>query len=215
MDARAVRRAHFARALLAGGGAATGPGPRTGPGAAGSVGGARGWDAPGTPWRRCWRWQRRLRADEVAPRRGELDEPGRQAEAAEAQRRLQREPDHRTPTMAAQGEPGYLAAQSDPGSNSERSTDSPMPGSEDDLVAGAPLHSPEWSEERFRVDRKKLEAMLQGRHPPAFSDSPIASPAPFRTSSSCAPAPATAAHSRLSSLVPFPAEPGDTHGVEI
>ncbi|XP_042764395.1 protein bicaudal C homolog 1 isoform X7 [Panthera tigris] len=63
--------------------------------------------------------------------------------------------------MAAQGEPGYQAAQSDPGSNSERSTDSPMPGSEDDLVAGAPLHSPEWSEERFRVDRKKLEAMLQ------------------------------------------------------
>ncbi|XP_036078516.1 protein bicaudal C homolog 1 isoform X6 [Rousettus aegyptiacus] len=63
--------------------------------------------------------------------------------------------------MAAQGEPGYLAAHSDPGSNSERSTDSPMPGSEDDLVAGAPLHSPEWSEERFRVDRKKLEAMLQ------------------------------------------------------
>ncbi|XP_065377154.1 protein bicaudal C homolog 1 isoform X5 [Macaca fascicularis] len=63
--------------------------------------------------------------------------------------------------MAAQGEPGYLAAQSDPGSNSERSTDSPMPGSEDDLVAGATLHSPEWSEERFRVDRKKLEAMLQ------------------------------------------------------
>ncbi|XP_019493962.1 PREDICTED: protein bicaudal C homolog 1 isoform X1 [Hipposideros armiger] len=63
--------------------------------------------------------------------------------------------------MAAQGEPGYLAAHSDPGSNSERSTDSPMPGSEDDLIAGAPLHSPEWSEERFRVDRKKLEAMLQ------------------------------------------------------
>ncbi|EAW54179.1 hCG2024326, isoform CRA_d, partial [Homo sapiens] len=43
----------------------------------------------------------------------------------------------------------------------ERSTDSPVPGSEDDLVAGATLHSPEWSEERFRVDRKKLEAMLQ------------------------------------------------------
>ncbi|XP_035307103.1 protein bicaudal C homolog 1 isoform X5 [Cricetulus griseus] len=63
--------------------------------------------------------------------------------------------------MAAQGEPGYLAAQSDPGSNSERSTDSPVAGSEDDLVAAAPLHSPEWSEERFRVDRKKLEAMLQ------------------------------------------------------
>ncbi|MEJ1288151.1 hypothetical protein NN561_019181 [Cricetulus griseus] len=51
---------------------------------------------------------------------------------------------------------------SDPGSNSERSTDSPVAGSEDDLVAAAPLHSPEWSEERFRVDRKKLEAMLQG-----------------------------------------------------
>ncbi|XP_051042835.1 protein bicaudal C homolog 1 isoform X2 [Phodopus roborovskii] len=63
--------------------------------------------------------------------------------------------------MAAQGEPGYLAGQSDPGSNSERSTDSPVAGSEDDLVAAAPLHSPEWSEERFRVDRKKLEAMLQ------------------------------------------------------
>ncbi|XP_021029643.1 protein bicaudal C homolog 1 isoform X2 [Mus caroli] len=65
--------------------------------------------------------------------------------------------------MASQSEPGYLAAaQSDPGSNSERSTDSPVAGSEDDLVAAAPLlHSPEWSEERFRVDRKKLEAMLQ------------------------------------------------------
>ncbi|XP_004645928.1 protein bicaudal C homolog 1 isoform X3 [Octodon degus] len=63
--------------------------------------------------------------------------------------------------MAAQGEPGYLAAPSDPGSNSERSADSPVPGSEDDLGAGAPLLSPEWSEERFRVDRKKLEAMLQ------------------------------------------------------
>ncbi|KAK2098608.1 hypothetical protein P7K49_024059, partial [Saguinus oedipus] len=72
--------------------------------------------------------------------------------------------------MAAQGEPGYLAAQSDPGSNSERSTDSPMPGSEDDLVAGATLHSPEWSEERFRVDRKKLEAMLQASN--FFSDIP-------------------------------------------
>lgn len=83
--------------------------------------------------------------------------------------------------MAAQGEPGYLAAQSDPGSNSERSTDSPPPGSEDDLVAGAPLHSPEWSEERFRVDRKKLEAMLQGRHP-RFSEAPAERAAPSRTS---------------------------------
>lgn len=112
--------------------------------------------------------------------------------------------------MAAQGEPGYLAAQSDPGSNSERSTDSPMPGSEDDLVAGAPLHSPEWSEERFRVDRKKLEAMLQGRYPPAFSDSPTEPPTPFQTSPWCAPAPAAWAHSRLSFAVPFSAEPGDT-----
>ncbi|KAL4668657.1 hypothetical protein H8957_017184, partial [Semnopithecus entellus] len=105
--------------------------------------------------------------DELAPRRWEPVEPGRRAEAAaQAERRRQREPERCAPTMAAQGEPGYLAAQSDPGSNSERSTDSPMPGSEDDLVAGATLHSPEWSEERFRVDRKKLEAMLQGRHPP-------------------------------------------------
>lgn len=175
MEARAARRAHSARVLLAGGGAATGPGPGLGPGAAGSVGGARGWDAPGAPWR--WRW-RRLRAEELAPRRGEAVEPGRRAEAAaQAQRRPQPESERRAPTMAAQSEPGYLAAHSDPGSNSERSTDSPMPGSEDDLVAGAPLHSPECSEERFRVDRKKLEAMLQGRHPPACLDSPIESSA--------------------------------------
>jgi hypothetical protein len=166
MEARAARRAHSARALLAGGGAATGPGPGPGPGAAGGVGGARGWDAQGAPWRRR---RRRRRGDELAPRRGEAVQPGRRAEAeaaAPAERPWQPEPERRAPTMAAQGEPGYLAAQSDPGSNSERSTDSPMPGSEDDLVAGAPLHSPEWSEERFRVDRKKLEAMLQGRHPP-------------------------------------------------
>ncbi|VFV45857.1 protein bicaudal c homolog 1 [Lynx pardinus] len=94
--------------------------------------------------------------------------------------------------MAAQGEPGYQAAQSDPGSNSERSTDSPMPGSEDDLVAGAPLHSPEWSEERFRVDRKKLEAMLQGRHPRVLR-LPVGARTPSRTSLSRAqlPTPAT------------------------
>lgn len=182
MEARAARRAHSARVLLTGGGAATGPGPGLGPGAAGSVGGARGWDAPGAPWR--WRW-RRLRAEELAPRRGEPVEPGRRAEAAaQAQRRPQPESERRAPTMAAQSEPGYLAAHSDPGSNSERSTDSPMPGSEDDLVAGAPLHSPECSEERFRVDRKKLEAMLQGRHPPAFLDSPIESSTFPRTSPS-------------------------------
>ncbi|KAJ7426573.1 Protein bicaudal C 1 [Willisornis vidua] len=67
--------------------------------------------------------------------------------------------------MAAQRDPlsGYLQQPlSDPGSNSERSADSPLPGSEEDS-AGPPraLHSPEWGEERFRVDRKKLEAMLQ------------------------------------------------------
>ncbi|CAH2322219.1 bicaudal C homolog 1 isoform X1 [Pelobates cultripes] len=51
--------------------------------------------------------------------------------------------------------------QSDPGSNSERSTDSPLPGSEDDSPGPAAPHDPEWGEERFRVDRKKLETMLQ------------------------------------------------------
>uniref|UniRef100_A0A8C0N308 SAM domain-containing protein n=1 Tax=Canis lupus familiaris TaxID=9615 RepID=A0A8C0N308_CANLF len=165
MEALAARRAHSARALLAGGGAVPGPGSRPGLGAAG---GSRGWDAPGAPWRRRRRRRRRRPGDELAPRRGEPVAPGRRAEAAaQAERRPRSEPEpepepeRRAPTMAAQGEPGYLAAQSDPGSNSERSTDSPMPGSEDDLVAGAPLHSPEWSEERFRVDRKKLEAMLQ------------------------------------------------------
>ncbi|KAM9364469.1 protein bicaudal C homolog 1 [Pholidichthys leucotaenia] len=50
--------------------------------------------------------------------------------------------------------------QSDQGSNSERSTDSPLPGSEEDLSVPHPLPDPEWTEERFRVDRKKLEVML-------------------------------------------------------
>uniref|UniRef100_A0A8C7IV52 BicC family RNA binding protein 1 n=1 Tax=Oncorhynchus kisutch TaxID=8019 RepID=A0A8C7IV52_ONCKI len=54
---------------------------------------------------------------------------------------------------------GYLQ-QSDQGSNSERSTDSPVPGSEDDLSGPHALPDPEWTEERFRVDRKKLEIML-------------------------------------------------------
>ncbi|XP_068111170.1 protein bicaudal C homolog 1 isoform X1 [Hyperolius riggenbachi] len=64
--------------------------------------------------------------------------------------------------MAAQGDPmsGYII-QSDPGSNSERSADSPLPGSEDDSPGPAAPHDPEWGEERFRVDRKKLETMLQ------------------------------------------------------
>lgn len=208
MEARAARRVHSARALLAGGGAVTGLG--LGPGL-GVAGGSRGWDAPGAPWRQRWRRRRRRPGDELAPRRGEPVEPGRRAEAA-AQAERRPEPERRAPTMAAQGEPGYQAAQSDPGSNSERSTDSPMPGSEDDLVAGAPLHSPEWSEERFRVDRKKLEAMLQGRHPPlsptphrspySFPDIPVPRPAPYSSDS------------RLSSPVPSPAELQDTQGVK-
>uniref|UniRef100_A0A3Q3KF60 SAM domain-containing protein n=1 Tax=Monopterus albus TaxID=43700 RepID=A0A3Q3KF60_MONAL len=63
--------------------------------------------------------------------------------------------------MAAQCDTlsGYLQ-QSDQGSNSERSTDSPLPGSEEDLSGSHPLPDPEWTEERFRVDRKKLEVML-------------------------------------------------------
>uniref|UniRef100_A0A3B1J584 BicC family RNA binding protein 1 n=1 Tax=Astyanax mexicanus TaxID=7994 RepID=A0A3B1J584_ASTMX len=63
--------------------------------------------------------------------------------------------------MAAQHDSlsGYVQ-HSDPGSNSsERSADSPPPGSEDSGGAPAPA-DPEWTEERFRVDRKKLEVML-------------------------------------------------------
>lgn len=65
--------------------------------------------------------------------------------------------------MAAQCDSlsGYLP-QSDHGSNSERSADSPLPGSEEDLSGPQPL-DPEWTEERFRVDRKKLEIMLLGK----------------------------------------------------
>uniref|UniRef100_A0A3P8V413 BicC family RNA binding protein 1 n=1 Tax=Cynoglossus semilaevis TaxID=244447 RepID=A0A3P8V413_CYNSE len=67
--------------------------------------------------------------------------------------------------MAAQCDTlsGYLQ-QSDQGSNSERSTDSPLPGSEEDLSGPHPLPDPEWTEERFRVDRKKLEIMLLDPH---------------------------------------------------
>ncbi|XP_026078858.1 protein bicaudal C homolog 1-like isoform X1 [Carassius auratus] len=63
--------------------------------------------------------------------------------------------------MAAQCEPlsEYLQ-QSDPGSNSERSADSPLPVSEDDSSGPTAPPDPEWTEERFRVDRKKLEIML-------------------------------------------------------
>ncbi|XP_061140529.1 protein bicaudal C homolog 1-B-like isoform X2 [Syngnathus typhle] len=68
--------------------------------------------------------------------------------------------------MAAQCDAlsGYLQQQqqlqSDQGSNSERSADSPLPGSEEDLNGPHQLPDPEWTEERFRVDRKKLEFML-------------------------------------------------------
>ncbi|RXM36359.1 Protein bicaudal C-like 1-B [Acipenser ruthenus] len=63
--------------------------------------------------------------------------------------------------MAAQCDSlsGYLQ-QSDPGSNSERSADSPVPVSEDDSCGPLVPPDPEWTEERFRVDRKKLEVML-------------------------------------------------------
>lgn len=68
--------------------------------------------------------------------------------------------------MAAQCDSlsGYLP-QSDHGSNSECSADSPLPGSEEDLSGPQPLPDPEWTEERFRVDRKKLEIMLLGKNP--------------------------------------------------
>lgn len=66
--------------------------------------------------------------------------------------------------MAAQSDSlsGYLQ-HSDPGSNSERSTDSPQPVSEDDSCGPPAPLDPEWTEERFRVDRKKLEIMLLGK----------------------------------------------------
>ncbi|KAL4640104.1 hypothetical protein GN956_G12595 [Arapaima gigas] len=65
--------------------------------------------------------------------------------------------------MAAQCDAlsGY-AHHSDPGSNSERSADSPLPASEDDCGGVPAVSDPEWTEERFRVDRKKLELMLLG-----------------------------------------------------
>lgn len=126
---------------------AAGPGPRSlggepraGAGGAGARCGG-GWDAPAG---RLW---------------GQIASRGEAAEWGPA-RRLPGS------AMAAQRDPlsGYLPQPlSDPGSNSERSADSPAPGSEEDSAGPPrPLHSPEWGEERFRVDRKKLEAMLQG-----------------------------------------------------
>uniref|UniRef100_A0ACB8F8X1 Uncharacterized protein n=1 Tax=Sphaerodactylus townsendi TaxID=933632 RepID=A0ACB8F8X1_9SAUR len=63
----------------------------------------------------------------------------------------------------AEGGAGMAAPLSDPGSNSERSADSPLLPDDDDAASAGPARSasPEWGEERFRVDRKKLEAMLQ------------------------------------------------------
>uniref|UniRef100_W5KVW5 BicC family RNA binding protein 1 n=1 Tax=Astyanax mexicanus TaxID=7994 RepID=W5KVW5_ASTMX len=42
----------------------------------------------------------------------------------------------------------------------ERSADSPLPASEDDFSGHVYPPDPAWTEERFRVDRKKLETML-------------------------------------------------------
>lgn len=110
---------------------------------AGTLAGGCGWDEPGG---RLW--------GQIASR-GEVAEWG-----------LERRRGPPDSAMAAQCDPlsGYLQQPlSDPGSNSERSTDSPVPGSEEDSAGPPrPLHSPEWGEERFQVDRKKLEAMLQG-----------------------------------------------------
>lgn len=88
-----------------------------------------------------------------------------------SRKKLGRQPGHwrklQRSAMAAQCDAlsGYLQQQqqSDHGSNSERSTDSPLPGSEEDLSGPQPLPDPEWTEERFRVDRKKLEIMLLGK----------------------------------------------------
>lgn len=135
--------------------AAAGPGTRTvggepeaeagagGGAGAGTLAGGGGWDEPGG---RLW---------------GQIASRGEAAEWGSERRR-----GPPGSAMAAQCDPlsGYLQQPlSDPGSNSERSTDSPVPGSEEDSAGPPrPLHSPEWGEERFRVDRKKLEAMLQG-----------------------------------------------------
>ncbi|XP_060789390.1 protein bicaudal C homolog 1-B isoform X2 [Neoarius graeffei] len=63
--------------------------------------------------------------------------------------------------MAAQRVPLSGCSQhSDPGSNSERSADSPLPASESDSSGHVSPPDPDWTEERFRVDRKRLETML-------------------------------------------------------
>lgn len=68
------------------------------------------------------------------------------------------------PDMAAQRVPLSGCSQhSDPGSNSERSADSPQPLSESDSSGHVSPPNPDWTEERFRVDRKRLETLLLGR----------------------------------------------------
>ncbi|XP_047677720.1 protein bicaudal C homolog 1-A isoform X1 [Tachysurus fulvidraco] len=63
--------------------------------------------------------------------------------------------------MAAQRVPLSGCSQhSDPGSNSERSADSPLPASESDSSGHVSPPDPDWTEERFRVDRKRLETLL-------------------------------------------------------
>ncbi|XP_058255552.1 protein bicaudal C homolog 1-B isoform X2 [Hemibagrus wyckioides] len=63
--------------------------------------------------------------------------------------------------MAAQRVPLSGCSQhSDPGSNSERSADSPLPASESDSSGHVSPPNPDWTEERFRVDRKRLETLL-------------------------------------------------------
>ncbi|KAF7704716.1 protein bicaudal C homolog 1-A isoform X1 [Silurus meridionalis] len=49
---------------------------------------------------------------------------------------------------------------SDQGSNSERSADSPLAASESDSSGHVSPPNPEWTEDRFRVDRKRLETLL-------------------------------------------------------
>lgn len=69
----------------------------------------------------------------------------------------------RADTMAA-GRSSVSALMQQPEAPS--SSDSPPPhGSEDEEQHGgaAAPHDPEWTEERFRVDRKKLELMLLGK----------------------------------------------------
>lgn len=59
--------------------------------------------------------------------------------------------------------PSEYSPQAESGS-SQRGSDSPLPASEEDPAGHVSLPDPAWTEERFRVDRKKLETMLLGRY---------------------------------------------------